>query len=435
MGGKASLYMVLGFSLIFMVAGYNFSSLTNRAVDNEVSYFYENKSHDIAVSGANMAANAVFFDKTWHDGYNNVSFNGGTMNVSVTTISGDQIKIASIGDYGTFNGHPVRDTVIILLRPSSFSKFGYYMNIFPSSMFFYTGDTLSGPFHTQQKLYTRGRPVFNGKASAKNGWQNNDTHSPKWTPVFIGGLETGVDIPLPTDVNATKAAALSNGKVFTPPVGKELDVRLKFNSNGTVTFNTKNFGTSIWSADSTRTLSTWAPNGVIYVNKGNLYVKGTVNGRYTIVADKSTGSNSGTVYLEDDIVYHDPVVYNATEHTWEVHGNDALGIVSTGYIKIENNAANRNNIIIHGALFSMTKGLTLTDTYMPASGYIRLVGGLTEYEAQITGRISGGGALTNGYNERISFDQRFRNMAPPFYPTTGKLEVVSWYETTWFPRD
>jgi hypothetical protein len=434
MGGKASLYMVLGFSLIFMVAGYNFSSLSNRAVNNEVEYFYENKAHDIAVSGANMGANAVFFNKTWTAGYHNISFNGGTMDVSVTNLPGDQIKITSIGDYGTYKSYPVRDTVSILLRPSSFAKFGYYMNIFPSNMFFYTGDTLSGPFHTQQTLYTQGTPVFNGKASAKNGWVNNDTHRPKWNPVFIGGLETGIDIPLPSDLSSTKAAAYAGGKVFTPAPYRQIDVRLTFNANGTVTFNTRNTGSYSWSADSTRQLSTWAPNGVIYVDKGNIYVSGTVNGRYTIVADKNGGSNSGTVYLEDDVVYHDPVVYNASDHTWEVQGNDALGIVSTGYIKIEDNSANRNNIVIHGALFSLTAGLTLENTSMPASGYIRLVGGLTENQAQVTGVIDRYGRLVNGYNERISFDQRFRNSAPPYYPTTGALEVVSWFETTWYPR-
>jgi hypothetical protein len=433
MGGKASLYLVLGFSLIFMVAGYNFSSLTNRAIDNEVNYYLENKSHDIAVSGANLGASAVFFDKSWTTGYSNLSFNGGTINVTVQQLSGDVVKLLSIGTF-----HNASDSVIILLRPSSFSKFGYYMNIFPSSMFFYTGDTLSGPFHTQQTLYTRGRPVFNGKASAKNGWVNNDTHSPKWNPTFIGGLETGIDIPLPTDFNTIKNNAQANGKILTPPTGKELDVRLRFNSNGTVTFNTKYTSSSTWSADSTRTLSTWAPNGVIYVAKGNLYVKGTVNGRYTIVADQKdlsggSGSSSGKVYLEDDIVYHDPVTYDASTHSWTVNGNDMLGIVSTKNIEIVDNAANRNNIVIHSALFSMQGGLHIANESMPVSGYIRLVGGLTEYQAQVTGKVSGS-TLVNGYNERISFDQRFRDTAPPFYPTTGKLEVISWYESTWYPR-
>jgi hypothetical protein len=318
------------------------------------------------------------------------------------------------------------------------------MNIFPSSLFFYTGDTLSGPFHTQQTLYTRGIPVFNGKASAKNGWVNNDTHRPKWNPVFIGGLETGIDIPLPSDVGATKAAAYAGGKVFTPAPTKQIDVRLTFNSNGTVTFNTRNTTnppSGSWSADSTRQLSTWAPNGVIYVDKGNLYVHGTVNGQYTIVADQNGGSNSGYVYLQDDIVYHNPVVYNATEHIWEVQGNDMLGIVSTHNDAnnpstiIEDNTANRNNIILMATLFSLKSGLGLQNTSMPVSGYIRLIGGLVENQAQVTGRIDGSGHLVNGYNERISFDQRFRNMAPPYYPTTGKLEVVSWYETTWYPRD
>src|SRR5512139_98260 len=124
MGGKASLYMVLGFSLIFMVAGYNFSSLTRRAVNNEVNYYSENKAHEIASSGANMASNAVFFDKNWATGYNGLSFNGGTINATVTHLSGDKVQITSIGTYDN-----AKDTIMILLQPSSFSKFAYFMNI------------------------------------------------------------------------------------------------------------------------------------------------------------------------------------------------------------------------------------------------------------------------------------------------------------------
>jgi hypothetical protein len=431
MGGKASLYMILGFSLIFLVAGFNFSSLTRRSVTNGINYYNETISHNLALSGANMAANATFLDKTCSNTYN-LSLNNGTLNATIQHLSGDQIKITSIGSYQN-----AADTIIVQLRPSSFAKFGYYMNIFPSSMFFYTGDTLSGPFHTQQYLYTRGTPVFNGKVTINNSWVNNDPSSPKKTPTFLGGYKEGVSIPLNTDVSSAKTAALSGGKYLTPSnASKDLDVRLTFNSGGTVTFNTRYTGTSTWSADSTRNLSTWAPNGVIYVNKGNLYVHGTVNGQYTIVADKSTSSSSscGTVYLEDDIKYHNTTSYDATTRYYNVNGNDALGIVASGNIEIVDNTANRSNIEINAALYSITGGLHIANESMPVSGYIKLIGGLTEYQAQVTGKVSGS-SLVNGYNEKIYFDQRFSDIAPPYYPTTGKLEVVSWFETTWFPNN
>ena len=79
MGGKAALLLVIGFSLIFLIATQNFGSISNRAVDNMVDYTNETVAHDIAVSGANMAANAIFLDNTWTTGYSNVNFNNGKL--------------------------------------------------------------------------------------------------------------------------------------------------------------------------------------------------------------------------------------------------------------------------------------------------------------------------------------------------------------------
>ena len=63
MGGKASIMMILGFNLIFMVAGYNYSRMTMGAIDNEIEYIDQSIAHNIAVSGANMAANRIFLNQ------------------------------------------------------------------------------------------------------------------------------------------------------------------------------------------------------------------------------------------------------------------------------------------------------------------------------------------------------------------------------------
>ena len=83
MGGKASLLLVLGFSLIFLVVGHNFNNLSVNAVDNITDYYVESMAHNIAVSGANMAASQVFMDKTWGSGYSDLSFAGGIINVYI----------------------------------------------------------------------------------------------------------------------------------------------------------------------------------------------------------------------------------------------------------------------------------------------------------------------------------------------------------------
>ena len=84
MGGKGAIFLVLGFSLIFLVFGSNYNNLTTSSIDNYGKYFVESNALNIAVSGANMAANEVFMNKTWGAGYTNVPLFGGILNVSVS---------------------------------------------------------------------------------------------------------------------------------------------------------------------------------------------------------------------------------------------------------------------------------------------------------------------------------------------------------------
>ncbi len=42
MGGKAAMFLVLAFSLIFLVFGSNFNNLSTRAVDNNAQYYIHN---------------------------------------------------------------------------------------------------------------------------------------------------------------------------------------------------------------------------------------------------------------------------------------------------------------------------------------------------------------------------------------------------------
>ena len=189
MGGKAAILLVLGFSLIFLVIGHNFSNIVNKSIDNSIRYFTESNAHNLAVSGANMAAAEIFFDNTWDDGFSNLSYNGGTINVSVANPlagSGGKITICHIppgnpdarhtlqipqkalaahlahGDFigkcdggsgltsdpdmimilaeGNYNGQT--SIVSVELLPSKFSKFAYYSAYEPSNIWWTSGDTV-----------------------------------------------------------------------------------------------------------------------------------------------------------------------------------------------------------------------------------------------------------------------------------------------------
>jgi len=313
---------------------------------------------------------------------------------------------------GTYQG--ITKEVKVRFKPSSFGKFAYYMNLFGGADKFYTGDTIWGPFHTNGKLTTQGSPVFMGKATTNLGLK---MFAPK-DPKFYGGYESGVDVPFEFDTTGIPTAAGSGGKLF--PAGP-LDVRLIFNSDASITYSTSPSGASAWSAAVTEPLSTFAPNGVIWNPKGNLYVSGTVNGKYTVGVGISSGVGSGNVYIEDDLVYRKDPIEDPT-------CTDMLGIVSGNNVLIADVPANHSNVNIHASILATKGGLAVENlNSFPAAGNLYLAGGIIGHQNQSFAKFSGS-TLTNGFNLKLKYDERFMVVAPPKFPNTAGLEIVSWFE-------
>jgi len=408
MGGKASVLLVLSFSVIFLILGFRFNSITNDSVKNSISYYTKTKAHNIAICGANMAANEIFLNKDWLAGYSDVTLSNGILNVSVVKDSLD-ILITSTGAY-----LDQTHDVIIRLKPSSFGKFAYYMNLFGGSDYFNTGDTIWGPFHTNGKLITVGSPVFMGKTTTRLGLKILPPKDPK----FYGGFESGVDIPFEFDTTGIMTAAAANGKVFS---GGVQDVRLVFHDDATVTYSTKLTSDAVWSPDSTVDLSTFAPNGVIWNSKGNLYVSGTVNGKYTVGVGISSGVGTGNIHIEDDLVYQsDPLE--------DPDCTDMLGLIAGNNLVIDNTPANHNDVNIHASIYTAKGGLAVEDlNNFPSAGDLYLAGGIVGYQNQDFSKYSGT-SLTNGFRLKLKYDERFMVTVPPFFPNMSSFEIISWYE-------
>src|SRR3989304_3254720 len=184
MVGKATLFVVAGFSLIFLVVEYNMGNVSTRAVSNFADYYLENYAHEAAVGGANLAANEMFFDQTWTKGYSNMDFKGATLNVKVDIIDAfkNTRKITSTAEY-----QGVAQTVEVTLVPSKFSKFAYYSVSEGANIYWTSKDTVWGPFHTQDKFKIDGNPVFYGKVTSLRGYSQQAGSKPK----FYGGYESG----------------------------------------------------------------------------------------------------------------------------------------------------------------------------------------------------------------------------------------------------
>ncbi|MCU0411022.1 MAG: hypothetical protein MUF82_00615 [Bacteroidetes bacterium] len=268
--GKTSILMVIGFNIIFATIGYNLSQTSIRGYENYIDYYNRSVCRHIGSSAANMAANELTFSPNWRVGYPTTNFGGGTYKVDAISLDSGRVRLDVTATYNGVTQYPV-----VTLGLTKFSKFAYY-SVIEGAIYWITGDTVWGPFHTQQKLTVSGRPVFYGKVSAKNGIQKSPSSS---KPEFYAGFQSGVDIKLPNDFSALKSHAQGGGMYWN-----NKDIYIEFLANGNVVWRDGS-----WTATpNTVPLTSLAPNGVIMADNANLHIKGVLNGRVTISA---TGSS------------------------------------------------------------------------------------------------------------------------------------------------
>lgn len=419
MGGKAILILVLGFSFIFLIMEKNIGSATTRTVGNMADYHANITAHNIAVSGANIAANKMYLDESWRDGYSNINYQGGKINVTVDVLDVFR-QIIRINSIGSFRG--IADTVQVTLQPSKFSKFAYYSESEGVGQIWWTtGDTVWGPFHTQDQMNIDGSPVFMGKVTTKDPLNLRHLADPK----FLGGFEQGVDLQMPSNnVGDLRTAAQTGGKyisgqdeVFIEFAGD--DIIYKYQTTTSSKKKKKKHSTQ-WVTE-TIPAATFAPNGVIFVDDAKVNISGTVKGKYTISSGGNGQQNKGNIFLEDDIVY------NSNPLT-DPQSTDMLGIVAENNVYISDNNANSDGINIDAAIYAQEGGFGAENySSRGPSGSINLLGGITQKVRLPVGTFNWRGVVS-GFTKSYRYDDRLMSSFPPSFPSTGFFEIVSWYE-------
>jgi hypothetical protein len=406
MGGRASLFLVMGFSLIFMVAGSYFNRMATSTTENFTNYYSNTKAHYIANAGVNLVVNKLFLDATIVDQTFNWSYDGGTISATLVTI--DAVKnIKRLICTATYFG--VSNSIKIIFKPSMFSKYAYFSGS-EGSVYWTSSDTVWGPFHTNGNINIANHPVFLGRATIGGKESLYDYNS---SARYYGGFQKGVQITIPaTGVSAVQSNA-SGGASFT---GQSLvyfefrgdSVRYRYSTSGTG---------STWTY---KLASTFSPNGVISFANAEVHLSGTVKGRYSVVASGSTG-NQGSFYLEDNIVYNTNPQTNSSS-------TDMLGIVAQNNIIVTNNTANNSSIKIQATMYCQSGSFSAQnyDT-RPVSGYIDLYGGVIQSSRGAVGTFSGS-TINHGFSKRYRYDSRLLDTYPPYFPGCGTFEVVSWYE-------
>jgi hypothetical protein len=417
MGGRAVLLVVMGFSMAFLVIGNNFNRMSLSAMDNMTYYASREISHNICLTGANISCNKFYLNPNWAGGYTNIPCQGGTFTATVTNL--DTVKLIKrvmivstySGYYTGYSSIVYHDTITVTFQPSRFSRYAFY-SVSENGVAWATGDTVKGPLQTQDVLTVNGNPYFYGFVGTKGGvvYANGKTVD---HPTFAGGLQTGSNIPInASGVSNVETYAISNGKEIT---GHDT-VYLNFAADSIkyrYTWNGK---------DTTKKLSTFAPNGDIFVKYGTIRLKGTVKGQYTVGCSGTSTTVGGSCYLDSDIVYNtNPQVNPAS--------TDIFGLVCQNNCIVEDNAANKTGIYIDASVYCQNGSFT-ADNYNTGSwrGYISVIGGIIQNVRGPVGTISGG-KVTTGYSKNYSYDTRFMFSAPPNFPNTGAYNVISWYES------
>ncbi len=398
--GRSAIFLVMGLTLVFLMTGRNLSSVSTEAFKNAIGYYESTSNHNIAEAGANFACNQIFLVGKWTTGYSNIPFAGGTFSVTSTPV-GTNLQVVSTA---TYDGKTY--SIKILLQPSNFAKFAFWGGSGASAAAWETGDTVTGPMHVEGTLKTYGEPVFQGKVTTKTGLTKSGSPA---TPQFNGGYETGVSVPLPTTAFSTLDSVASHGGY--KQVGT--DLYLTFLNNGKVTWKTSPTGVA-----TTVDLTAFAPNGIIEVDKANIYVQGTVKGRASIVANKSSGSSGGQVFIQNDLVY------NSDPRT-DLSSTDMLGIISKGDIQIKDNGATSFNVM--ASMYSEGGGMSVENGTSRPPGTLTVVGGMIVKNLYATSNGASGSAR-KGYNLSLQYDTRFLSDNPPQFPATAMYEILSWLE-------
>ncbi len=474
MGGKGAILLVLGFSTIFLMFGHRFNSVSSDAVDNASNYYAHVQAYNISVSAANIAASNLFFNPTWQ-GTTNVRFNGGLYSVRIDTViagssdsvsvqdinrnsvrlklpnpNGERLKIAYINskyhingqDLSNFTGDDkkiIENETIIVLRPTNMAYFGNYyrqMTAFPA-----TGDVFDGPFHVNSTLTTYGSPTFTGRVTTKDGVIMKQTPPP---PDFQEEVQSGINVDPPFNAAKMQNTAQSNGVVFRDTTGhnRKVTLSLKFHKNGDVTYKQK-IGWGRWSTAKRVSLIDLAPNGTIFVEKGDVYVKGTLNGRVSVVASsKKVGYRRyyGKIYQTDDLRYAyraDPTHYRTPD--------DMLGLVAEESIILDYNSNTRHHDIYTDAVMYSQNGKVGPDSdLIDNDGYLRdwkIFGSIAASDIQATAHYRRqwvNGQYIFAPYEGYRFVQQYNNSvnsnAPPSYPESNKFQVVNWLERRIFKK-
>jgi Tfp pilus assembly protein PilX len=296
------------------------------------------------------------------------------------------------------------------------------------AIYFFNGETFTGHVHADDKLYfdaTSGGPVFHSAVTSDAGTysiQNGLISAIE----FDQGLTLNSYQGTMADVDFSSAASSSlKNEASTSGQLLQGSTTITFNG-GTMTISNDRQG---W----TNHVYTPPAEGLIYVQTAVTGAAGTRPG--TIFLNGGTLSGRMTIASEEDMTIAGNIDYKTNPSTTP-SSTDALGLITKADIWVGLTAP--NNLTIDAAMMATGANANSSDpgsfgvtSYNTGSarGNLNIYGGIVQ-EVRGAVNTSSGGVISTGYNKNYSYDSRFINKPPPYYPTVASQILFSkWTES------
>lgn len=158
-------------------------------------------------------------------------------------------------------------------------------------------------------------------------------------------------------------------------------------------------------------------NGLIFVENGDVWVEGTVNGRVTLGAGTfpDNASKRRSIFIKDNLRY------------LARDGSNSLGLMAQQDVKILKNAP--SNLVIDGILLAQN-GRVFRNYYETHAlkNNIEVYGGIITNQTWTWSWTSGGSVIDGYATSNSIYDPNLTYSPPPSFPTSGEYAFISWEE-------
>ncbi|GAA5521470.1 DUF4900 domain-containing protein [Aliifodinibius salicampi] len=413
--GRGLLLLASGLIIVVAIIQKSMSDRLNLIPERTYDYHQEMHAQNVSNSVMEYGIREIEKDQSWDEGLSEEDFVESEVTLQVfdyddyTDGNPDIPSDHSIDDWNQYTILLVSNAQTnnaeayteVAITKDSFSKYVYFTDNEPSHIYFYDGDVLDGPVHTNDRFNIIGSPVFKGPVTSPNTPNGGD---PVYEDITDFASPT-IDMPGSQELNNLRNNGIDGGITYSN------DIYVEFKQNGTVDIYESN-GWS-WSPPVTYNLQDY--NGVISSSK-KIYTKGTIKGQVTL-------HSAEEVEIMGDLKYSQDPKKNP-------ESTDLLGIISEGNVIVDKDAhknSGSKDLEINASIMALDESFEV-ENYNSGSdrGTLKLTGGLQQQERGAVGQIKWGGI--SGFHKDYSYDDRLLSMSPPYYPRASTFSKKYWKE-------